>query len=363
MKLKIEEILWEITPKCNRNCSFCGSKSIINKHDTLDHNDLIYIAHQIGENCKKVTISGGEPFILPNEELHTITSVLRDGHGCHVSVVTNGDMLCDRSYDLFDLIGVSVNDASDASKIIDKLAEIRPDNWKKTVFITNVNKINFFDLDDITNAAAVYGIGIQFQLTMYHGEDSAMLNGEDIEKARQQIMHQCAKDSVSFIFADNMQYSHTCTAGTRSLGILFNGDVVPCLSERSWRDDMRIQGNVFNDSLRSIWQNSFKSCRFVDGYECCRDCFKYPDTQPDILKIEPEDKEEDSTPYVPLIEPTSPVEPIMVLYGVFPPNDVMMYGVQYPDSSGTPQWKWTRGNVSERKVYGVNNPKNSSDSE
>lgn len=361
MKLKIEEILWEITPKCNRNCSFCGSKDIINKHDTLDHNDLVYIAHQIGENADKVTISGGEPFILPNEELQAITSVLRDGHGCHVSVVTNGDMLSARSYDLFDLIGVSVNDANDAYKIIERLAEVGADNWKKTVFITNVNKINSFDIDAITNAASIYEIGIQFQLTMYHGEDAAMLNGEDIEKIRQQIMLQCAKDNVSFIFADNMQYSHTCTAGTRSLGILFNGDVVPCLSERSWTEP-RKQGNVFDSSLEDIWQNSFKECRFAEDYKCCRDCFKYPDTRPDILKPV-EGKEEDNTPYIPPIEPASPVEPIMVLYGVFPPNDVMMYGVQYPDSSGNPPFDWRSGTVSERKVYGVNDPRSSSDSE
>lgn len=64
MNIKLREIIWEITPKCNKNCDYCGSKSIL-KENPLDQSKLFEIAIQISKyNINEVTLSGGRTFYV-----------------------------------------------------------------------------------------------------------------------------------------------------------------------------------------------------------------------------------------------------------------------------------------------------------
>lgn len=60
---------------------------------------------------------------------------------------------------------------------------------------------------------------------------------------------------------------HTCTAGKLSMGILSNGDCVPCLETKA---DSFLCGNLLEDGLSSVWNNpAMARIRNVDptGYE------------------------------------------------------------------------------------------------
>lgn len=351
MKLKIEEILWEITNKCNRNCDYCGSKSIINCGEDTSTEDKIKIAEEIAVvKPKKVTISGGEPLMLPKSIIQDCVSILQAA-GTQVSVVTNGDALTNEHVGMFDLIGISVNSKYDAKNISKLLnTKISPAYHSKIVWITNINKINFFDIDDIVMEAASNSIPLQFQLTMYHNPQPEMIDGESINDVREKIEAACMNSGVSYIFADNLQESHQCTAGTRSLGILYNGEVVPCLSERSWRIP-RSQGNILEMPLEQIWVEGFKGCRFSDDFPCCRDCFNYPKPNPKVtIKIEKGDEHDIVWPQT--IRPDD---------SGYPPG-MILYGVTYPRDT-TPVQPW-RGPY-EVKAYGVHDffTNNSSSSE
>ncbi len=303
MKLKIEEILWEITNRCNRSCTYCGSKDIINIGKDTSIADKIKIAKQIAKNTKNVTISGGEPLILGFEELKKYTEILKD-EGCKVSVVTNGDMLSDTYLRCFDNVGLSVNSPGDIIRIEKLLSEkIDKCYYNKIVIITNLNKINYFDIEQICVLAATFELPIQFQLTMYKEQDDSMLNGYSINVTRNKIDEHCKQFNVPYVLADNLQIEHDCSAGMQTCGILYNGDVVPCLSERSWTD-VRVQGNVLKYSLDMIWRNGFSICRFGDDFKCCRDCFDYeeikilePKKHP-IIKIESDQWNKSNNPII-----------------------------------------------------------------
>ena len=228
----------------------------------------------------------------------------------------------------------------------------------KIVWITNVNKINFFDLDHIIAAASTKNVPIQFQLTMYHNPQPEMIDGESINDVREKISKLCQEKDVSYIFADNLQVHHECTAGTASLGILYNGDVVPCLSERSWRIP-RVQGNILEMPLEQIWTEGFKGCRFSDDFPCCRDCFNYPKEKPkailnDLIIIGKDGAKDSAKDEPPVWVPGLPDE------SGYPP-DIMLYGVTYPRDSAPIPW---RGPY-EVKAYGVHDffTNNSSSSE
>lgn len=277
MKIQLEEILWEITPKCNLNCTYCGSKSIINKADQLSDDELLAIASEISFNAKKVTISGGEPLTLNIELLQKIVDKLKE-RDVHVSVITNGTLLTNEHFSLFDVIGVSVNEEAAAlsAKLKIQSEILSEENRKKIVWVTNINKLNYFDLDAIMMYAAMFKIPMQFQLTMYHDNDdkTLMIDGDAILDTRKKLLELSRKYGVKYVLADNIQEHHECSAGIKTCGVLFNGDVVPCLSERSWTAP-RVQGNMLMDSLAMIWRDSFKACRFNDDFPCCRNCFKF----------------------------------------------------------------------------------------
>jgi len=345
MKIKLKEVLWEITNQCNRSCSYCGSRDIINCGEDTPLVKKLEIADEIGKNAESVTISGGEPFNMNPDDLSGCVTILR-GHGCNVAVVTNGDKLYNSHFGIFDRVGVSLNTPEDCKTISSIFTHrINSEHYSSIVFIVNINKINFFDVDSIIQTAKNFNIPIQFQLTMYKTKDDAMINGEHIATTRDKLTKFCKAESVSFVFADNLQESHECSAGIRTCGVLFNGDVVPCLSERSWKLAPRVQGNLLIHNMSVVWKDAFKGCRFEDDYKCCRDCFNYTEPKPEpVLKEEEAVKERDvlkGWKEMNVSESTQEIGRDMMLYGVvdiYPPYSTkpnlnqgetitMLYGV------------------------------------
>lgn len=314
MNLKLKEVLWEITNKCNRNCAYCGSKEIMNKGEDATPEDRLNIAHEIAKNSDRVTLTGGEPLLI-RKEFPKLLKIFT-ANNCAMDIVTNGDKVFALMDTIFENIGISINSINDVKKI----------NWDiikgfkcNTVIIMNINKINFFDLDEILTIIPLDNLKVQFQLTMYKGYNELMINGNGIENLRDEINFICKQNNIEYVFADNLQAEHECSAGINSCGVQFNGNVVYCLSERSWLTTDRVMGNLHTTSLKSIWQTTFKENRFEDNFKCCRSCFNYTDSKD--VDAEPESEE---------FKPWKGCSAITKLYDDTD-SKVMLYGVWQPN--------------------------------
>jgi radical SAM protein with 4Fe4S-binding SPASM domain len=265
--LKLREVLWEITLKCDKNCKYCGSKDILRDiNPTLEQ--LLHIAHKIGSyGVDVVTLTGGEPGSLRYSDLDSVIDTLKS-YGCSVRVVTNGKIFKNNNdlLEKFDIIGLSINAPADYLSP----SYLPGVPYNKITMITNFGTHNFWDFDKLSEIAKSFG---SWQIQLTTGEEF-LLPPEGIEALREKVRN---LKETKYILADNLQDEHNCSAGINACGITADGNVIPCLSERTW-GEVSFQGNLFQRSLKDIWEKEFLEIRFSDcGWEkSCRKCIKYP---------------------------------------------------------------------------------------
>lgn len=350
MNMKLQEIIWEVTTKCDKGCEYCGSKEFLNQKE--DPKDIYQIAKQIAEYPpKEVNLSGGEPGCLDPEVLHKCLTILKDA-GIKTKVITNGkifDNIHAKSMKLIDVFGLSVNTLDDVdlcmTAIFNPLAKADKnfgayrqkfeEYADKITIVTNFGNHNIWDFDEIANYASNFGAW-QVQLT----EGQYLLNEKGIEFLYDQLDD---LDSERTVMADNLQYDHKCMAGMYGCGILFDGEVIPCLSMRCWADKMEEAGNLLDEgaTLKDIWELGFRNRRFDDENSCCRDCIKYPEEREqkkNIIEVPWYDGKGGGT-HVPMFPDDMPV----VMYAVSTP----VYGAYYPGDNDT---KFVYGIVDQYSV-------------
>ena len=271
MSLVLEEIIWETTNHCNKNCDYCGSKDIIchDKNFSQQENlDIIEISRKIAEYPpNQITLSGGEPSLIPYAILKQVVDNIRNNPqqiDVKVKIITNGNLFEDKEkIELFDRIGLSINSSED---FIDTNSPSLMSSIDKITIITNFGKHNIWDVNYIFDYVLMSGVNCwQVQLTQ-DKDCTHQLPEEGIKMLREKLTKlQNDNPDIKIVWADNLQVQHTCSAGSRSCGILYNGNVIPCLSERSWKDNLVSEGNLHKDSLQNIWENGFKTIRFNRG--------------------------------------------------------------------------------------------------
>ena len=276
MKLKLKEIIWEITGKCNNGCSYCGSKELW-KQD-VNENLIKKIADSISEYPpEEIDISGGDPLLV---SLSTHQYIIETLNKTKCKILINPKSLQHVHYnsDQFKIlksyshIGVSINTQEELElwkEFLNKL--LNPGSLKFTV-ITNFNLTNFFLFDEFAKAIGKDTLW-QIQFTMYHSKDKhQQLAIYNHPHAVQQLNNSISRHpDLKLIFADNCNGGE-CTAGIHTIGILSDGDVVPCLSMRAWSGDIgrHFEGNVIKTKLKEIWFNGFKTNRFEE-FKSCKD--------------------------------------------------------------------------------------------
>lgn len=323
--LKLREILWEITPECNKNCSYCGSKELAGKKQ-LGDDALIHIAREIKEyGVPEVAITGGEPGSVDEGLLNQIINIL---HGTSVvKFITNGELFkLDLQFDKVDCIGLSINTVEDTEfEVPDHLID-------KTVMITNFGKHNIWDLEKLKKYSEKF-LDWQVQLTM--GDE--LLPPDGIEMLRDKL-------EGSAVFADNLQTSHTCSAGINTCAITYDGYVANCLSGRAY-GNLKCEDNLSSKPLSAIWEEGFKCERFR-GCKCCRDFIEYPyDCRKTVLdKTMPVDHAPQ-----PINLPSEPRDYDVVLYSVYNPN---RSGSWSPPSLGQDLIKMVYGVSYRKNKYG-----------
>ncbi len=362
--LKLREVIWEINARCNKNCTYCGSKGIIAPENELSPAQLCGIAKQLSEyEVNEVTLSGGEPGIIEEATLKGVIRALRPkiGHEVVVKAVTNGTLLTRHpviAAEMFDRIGLSINSIADCENAKKILKDYKQNN---ITFITNFGKHNWFEFTEIRDFFLLnQKRGVLWQVQLTTGNDFLLPPGA-IDELRCKLS--VVKDAV---LADCLQVEHECTAGLMSCGILWDGSVVGCLSERTYikTDKMKIYGCLVGGgrrTLKDIWETEFRDIRFDNTRKSCRDCIKYPKctTKPKLPVPFPTQPFE-PTPWKPEdgtgANPWS--QPIVVMYAVSSPSDVppnhptFMYGVT---STGTGFAENSMNTLIRYGVFGKNN--------
>jgi len=340
MDIKLRDVIWEVTSKCNRNCEYCGSKDTLNQKDEPKPKDTIKIAERIAEYVQgPVTLSGGEPGCLSQGTIKKIQDVFE---GKDLRAITNGKLFETCTADQivqFSTIGLSLNHPADYGGGLSALAAtVGGEAEAAKIFemgitaITNFGSHNIWEFDDISHFVEQFAAW-QVQLTI---SDEFGLPPEGIihlwEKLTQIAPHK-------LIIADNLQTAHVCSAGLWSCGVTYKGDVISCLSERAYCTEPRVYGNLLENTFEEIWENQFKEIRFGEGRKTCRACFRYPHCEPSTQQQEAQDTEERqdgvrgvllpprtegpsrggplrSSPMYPT--PSSPGSSMVMMYGVLP---------------------------------------------
>ena len=261
------EILWEFTLKCNKSCCYCGSKDILNniKPDDIKYSNE-YIANQIVKvHPNEVTITGGEPS-CEISELVKCVKILYDA-GIKVKILTNGNLFQKMAgnYEIGDELdkmttcyGLSINEPNDLNST-GTMYSIKD----KTTIITNFGTHNINDFDKIAKFALQYNCW-QVQLTI---GNEYQLDLDQIEELEEKLKKVESCGLLNIVRADNFTCGK-CKAGIYGFSITYDGLIVPCLSYRSWKSDMMVQGTIAE--IEEIWKNGFKFNRERKFVPCCK---------------------------------------------------------------------------------------------
>lgn len=347
--LKLKEIIWEITGECKNGCSYCGSKDVTNKKTNKD--TIIKIAKEIAKYPpEEIDMSGGDPLLVPVEVHREILQILKE-KGIKCKILANPNSLLNNSdaFDIlgmYDWIGVSINTKSELDKFIKYTKEVssRP----TYTIITNFNIVNLYEFDLIEAFVKEQDNLWTIQFTIYNDENSLALYNND--SALEFLQNKINKSDARILLSDNIRNDNSCGAGLCSVGITYDGYVIPCLSMRSWCNPVEQHTlSILNTSLENIWINGFKEQRFGQ-FKCCKDVCKNKCIFPkaDIIKIQEITKDiKDKTlkEFLGELQKNSPqiIHDRVVIYGV-QDNQTIMYAV-YPG--------YNRKGLEQRLVYGV----------
>lgn len=284
-KNQIEEVIIEITEKCNLKCIHCGSdcngKPIASKSElTLDEwKDCL---NQLkGMNVQKVVFSGGEATLKDGfEEIISFAHQI----GLNYGFITNGLVFSNSLIGTIEKckpfsIGISI----DGLKEVHNIIRGNKKSWRQinrviskicklnipVCAITTINKMNYEELPRLAKFLNDSGVlSWQLQTAMPYGrmglKSDLLVDEELFKKLCLVIMLLRSKyPNMYIVGADcfGMAPAGTvrplswpgCAAGLSAAAIDAFGNVMPCLSMQSGPNKC---GNLREKSLKEIWQKS-----------------------------------------------------------------------------------------------------------
>jgi len=262
--IKLREIIWEITGQCFNNCSYCGSKDVSKK--ALTHEQIIDIAQAIADfPPKEINISGGDPLTLPADLHIEILRILKQSEiVCKIIVnpksIKNPLSAAFEIVKMYDWAGISINTQKEL-QIFEDIAETK--EYENYTVITNFNIQNLYQFEEIEAFVKKYDKMWTIQFTVYQDKDNPLaLYHPDNQIAFELLQQKVNTSSAKIVLSDNIRNDMPCGAGFSSVGITYDGYVIPCLSMRSWRDiqnlcEKEIYQNILKTPFEEIWQTSF----------------------------------------------------------------------------------------------------------
>lgn len=268
----IENVDWQITSRCNRNCSYCFGPPKMDEMCFCEINKVLDKLQKHG--TKQIGLTGGEPLLHPQFE--SIVKSIRE-HNMSIYLSTNGDIYKCYSQIIKEhvsIIGVpldgpneSIHDLlrghSSFSHIISLLDDISECNRNIKVKIgTVVTSLNFNYLNQIEEIVSYYEKIVLFwklyELIQYtkNYEQTAHMKAPDLYSEYTTIGKKIDKNRIIIDTTDVRTNSY--------FFIRPNGDVfVPILNNDISYE--KVIGNVKAESLDSII-NEFNKLVNIKGY-------------------------------------------------------------------------------------------------
>ena len=274
-----QNVMFDITQKCNMHCMHCYNYSGEDMYNDLDDDQMLEIARQLVEikPCL-VCLCGGEPTVRMPLVLK-ITKML-SSHGIYVNMVSNGILLNEKSLgelysngmkniqisldssnettvDMFRGRVGAFKSAIEAIKCIKKM-----DRTPSVTFIPT--KLNYQDVPELANL--LYGLGIHKIKYMpfiaigrgNQNTEKLRLNSKENEELFW-LIKKTEEDigDFSFEYGDPLEhiylYRNNYVAVTPSFEIKSNGDVqLSCYIPY-------IYGNAMDSTLKQLWDSGLKS--------------------------------------------------------------------------------------------------------
>lgn len=299
-------IQWHLTHKCNLRCKHCYQEEY---EKDLDFKELIYIFSQIKTFFNKnnykghINFTGGEPLLC--EHLWGLTSFC-DNNGITYGILTNGTMINDRiirnlkscknlsfiqiSLDGSREIHDSIRGKGSFDKAVSGLKELKRAGIETMVSFTASNT-NFGELKAVIRLCQKIGVDRFWTdrlVPMGNNSLDIMTNTmfkHYISILRKEIKRnellRRLKLSKTYIHNNRaMQFMcncdryrndrrdsmYKCSAGKRLLAILADGKLLPCR-----RLPIEL-GNLTNESLSEIIENSVVLSKIINDIDTCEDC-------------------------------------------------------------------------------------------
>jgi len=323
-KPRLAGLQFELTSRCNERCIHCyipnGKK---NAGFDLTFDRFKYILDQFAEmGGVHVTLSGGEA--LMNKDIIKMLYYCRE-KDMQISLLTNLISLTDEQIQAIKDVNVSIVQVSLYSmtpEIHDTITTVTG-SWKRTK--DAIEKLHDADVPVQISCPVMkankdgYDKVMQYarSLRMKSNTDYIMMAQADLDTAN--LSNRLSLDETANVIQDiiafdqnyteeNLQHEALselapeeygsmplCGAGINDLCVTVNGDVYPCAGWQAY-----VVGNVFNQSLRGIWETSdklteirkiqrkdFPLCLTCEARDFCAMCLvrNYNESGGDMFKI------------------------------------------------------------------------------
>ena len=287
MTYKLRRCVWEITLACCFKCKYCGSRAGRARENELSTEECLKVADElIALGCKRVSMIGGEVFM--RRDWKEIVTRLTSG-GVAVNIITNGFLFSESI--LEDLRTANIESVSVS---LDGPREIH-DKYRQTgsfdralaavsallgagiptSIITTLHSENAPHLPEMLETLKTYPIyawQLQACSPMGYASEGELDHRFDFRMVMDFIDKNADAVPFSIGMADNIGYFteddgrlrgnrsgvaffRGCLAGISAIGIDSVGNIRGC---ESMYDERFIEGNVRQQSLRSIWEDPEK---------------------------------------------------------------------------------------------------------
>jgi radical SAM protein with 4Fe4S-binding SPASM domain len=281
IKLRPQEVVWEITFACSMKCLHCGTSAGKKRPDELTTEEALNLIDELASlGLEHLTLSGGEPLLRDDWRLLAKRVVER---GAKVSLITNGLAVTEEIAEDFDRIGFSsVGVSFDGTEKTHNYIRQRNDSYKAALeairltsknrkydscAVTQVSNINMDELYEIRQLLIDAGCKIwRIQMTTPTGRmkehSDLVLSLDNFPRLVDMILDMQKMGGIMVDVGENIGYYGCkgyqlreggiymgCYAGTYVAGIESNGNIKGCLS----MPEEYVEGNIRDSSFTEIW--------------------------------------------------------------------------------------------------------------
>ncbi len=270
--MRFNKIYIEITNICNLNCSFCSKDNRKLKELSLDEFEIIL--KKIKPYTKNIYLHiKGEPLL--HSKLDGILKLAKE-YNFNVRITTNGTLLKEKyhilnKYNNIKQINISLHSENNKKNYFEDIFETVDKIEMPVIYriwTLENNKLNKLSTIIVDKIISYYKLDNNFKELVIKNNNIKIKNNIYLDKANKFIWPSNIKDNNNIV-------EGTCLGTRTHIGILSNGDVIPCCLDS--KGILKL-GNIFDNDLEDILNCSlFKEIH--DGFinnkitnNLCKNC-------------------------------------------------------------------------------------------